>query len=607
MDDLAPSTRMATTLIDALGPPPGVDFPWQLVLENTIVGISYMRNRRFVWANARMAEIFDYQPGELDGAPVRRLYVDQQDYDAVGALMAASLSTDGYITHERLLACRNGRLIWCRMSGRLLESGNLEGPSVWVVQDLNDKKQAEDALRRINQRLEQTVAQRTLNLQRTNSALNAEIERSRTLQAAVVASREKYRALFRHMPLGVLVLHADGSLAEYNRALQRFLGAHSRSRLESLVTDPSRVVLGDGRTLSLLALTRDLASGAPRVEHLEFSWIAPNGQRRELSTIAAPLATAQGIVLTVADISEQQRQREREHEQQAALAHASRLSLIGQMASALAHELGQPLNASQSYLSGLHHRLKVAPPELDTLLPVLEKAMRHLEQAGQIIRNVRGFVSRQPPVIEVVALDALLDQTLQLLERPIRASGTRITVDLDGDPGDPAEGTDDAHCAHDAHTAHTAHEAHEAHKAHDADKADDVAEADLAADGGGRPRAVIRVRGNPVEIQQVLVNLLVNALEAMTETPPARRIIAVTVGRAGTDRIQVEVADSGPGVDAEVAPRVFDPYVTTKASGLGMGLMISRTIVEAHGGALALTRGHLGGAAFRFTLPGWPS
>lgn len=546
---------MAREVLDEVGRP-GLEFPWQLVLENTIVGVGYMQDRKFMWANARMAEIFGYLPGEMAGMAVRHLYASVEDYEDVGQLMARA-QPDAFVTHERAMACKDGSLIWCRISGRFIHPGEPASPSVWVVQDLSDKKEAENALRRMNQRLELTVERRTTNLRRTNEALKAEIERGRQLQETAVASREKYRTLFRHMPLGVLVIDAEGAISEFNRTLQSYLGAANKARVAELFHDPTRVVQPDGQTLSLFALLAQHRSiRAPHVERFEFAWAAPSGKRREISVIGAPLTSAgQGTVFTFADVTEQARRREREHEQQQALAHAARLSLMGQMASALAHELGQPLNACQSYLSGLRHRMAPELARRPEAEAALHKAMDHLEQAGQIIRNVRGFVTRQPVGFDPVDLVGLIEQTRALLELPVRSSGTRIDVVVEGfEPG----------------------------------------------------RAVV-ARCNPVEIQQVLVNLLMNAMDAMEAIPRAQRVIGLRLHPGARSMLCVDVSDQGPGVASDMAAQIFEPYVTSKPSGLGMGLMISRTILEAHGGSIKLVRSRSPGAVFRFTLPEWRS
>jgi len=546
----APSSSASAATSDETG----AEFPWRLVFENTIVGISYMLDRRFLWANPRMAEIFGYAPGELDGEPVRRLYASQEDYEEVGRLIGG-FPHDGFYTHERAMVCKDGSLLWCRISGRLIRRDDPRSPSVWVVQDLSDKKRAEDELRRVNQQLEQTVARRTTNLRRSNEALKAEIERRRELQAVSLASREKYRALFRYMPLGVLVADADGAIAEVNRTLQGYLGASTRARLDALMADETRAMLPDGQTCSIAALVRHHTTGDhQRVERFEIGWLAGNGRRREMAVIVAPLAAQRrGVVFTFADVTEQRQRREREHEQQAALTHASRLSLMGQMASALAHELGQPLNACQSYLSGMRHRLDDSLADHPELKQALDKASAHLEQAGQIIRNVRGFVARHRPEFEPVALPGLLAQTLSLLELPISTGGVHVSVQIDVAPGE----------------------------------------------------VLPAARCHPVEIQQVLVNLLINAVDALEGVAPGARQIQVRLALDARGMLQVEVGDSGPGVPAELAPRLFDPYVTSKSAGLGMGLMICRTIVESHGGSLRHVPQRGGGALFRFTLPVW--
>jgi two-component system sensor kinase FixL len=528
----------------------GTSLPYELVLENTIVGISYMQDRRFLWANARMAQIFGYEPGELDGQPVRMLYATPGDYDEVGR-MYASLTHHDFYTHERAMACKDGELIWCRISGRLIDPRDPRSASVWVVLDDTDRKRAEDQLRRANQRLEQTVERRTLNLRRTNEALRGEVERRRTAQEQSVESREKYRALFRHVPLGVLVTNAEGEIVEVNRTLQSYLGATSRAALDALVQDDTRVVDAAGSSRSLADLVREHAcSGGPgrKVDRFELSWLASNGERRAISVVAAPMSGhGLGVAYALADVTEQRRAREREHAQQAALAHASRLSLMGQMASALAHELGQPLNACQSYLGGLRHRLSNELTERPELGQALDKAINHLDQASDIIRNVRGFVSRHRPQLEQVDLMVLMQQTLALLEVPLRAAQVRVR--LEGKPG----------------------------------------------------KALVRCHA--VEVQQVIVNLVVNAIDAMLAVPSEERCIEITIGPEGRSKIAVQIGDVGSGVPAELAERIFEPYFTTKAEGIGMGLMICRTIIESHGGSLTLLTHRPAAAVFRFVLP----
>ena len=529
--------------------PGDAEFPHELVLENTVVGICYMQDRHFLWANARMAQIFGYDAGELDGQPVRRLYSNEADYETVGRMYAAFARHNAY-THERAMLKKNGELLWCLISGRMIDPEDPRSPSVWVVQDINDRRRAEDQLRRANQRLEQTVARRTLNLARSNEALRAEVERRRAAQELSVESREKYRALFRHMPLGVLVANAGGEIVDVNRALQSTLGAASRARFDVVAGDAARVLEPEGGTVSLAARVREAvaASLGRKVDRFEIAWLAASGKQRALSVVAAPLSGhGLGVAFAFSDVTEQRQARDREHAQQAALAHASRLSLMGQMASALAHELGQPLNACQSYLGGLRHRLRDELAERPELAQALDKAAGHLDQASDIIRNVRGFVSRHQPQSEPIDLVALVQQTINLLDVPLRAAQAKVQVNA------------------------------------------------------VMPSLVVRCHA--VEIQQVLVNLMVNAIDAMQDVAADERTIEIALGVEGRTKASVQISDHGPGVPTDLAERIFEPYFTTKAAGLGMGLMICRTIVESHGGALRLVAGRARGACFRFTLP----
>lgn len=524
-------------------------FLHEMVLENTIVGVSYMIDRRLVWSNARMAEIFGYEVGELDNESVRILYATQEDYDEVGRTFS-KINNYEFYTHERQLVTKDGSLIWCRVSGRLVEWADLNGPSVWVVQDFTESKRAKDQLKRTNERLEQTVARRTVNLRRTNEALRAEVKLRHVAQLASTKNHQKYRALFRHMPVGVIVITGNCRITEANDALLTALGAGTRARLDQLFQDEGRILMPDGGTTSIAALARK-RQGRHSVDHFEIGWRTPGGDWRDMAVIAAPiLGHDLGVLLAFTDITKQRLARERDHIQQVALAHVSRLSLMGQMASALAHELGQPLTACQSYLSGVRHRLGPNLAKRPELIEGLDKAMLHVEQAKDIIHNVRGFVTRGDPKTEPVDLVSLVEQTLTLLESHLRAGAVSVSV----------------------------------HVSRTADQCSTIVDC------------------RPVEIQQVLVNLLLNAVEALEANPIENRRIEISLALEANDVMSVEVANNGPSIPVDLALRMFDDYVTTKESGLGMGLMICRTIVESHGGSLKFVSTVDQDARFRFTL-----
>ena len=221
--------------------------------------------------------------------------------------------------------------------------------------------------------------------------------------------------------------------------------------------------------------------------------------------------------------------------------HVARLSELGQMVSALAHEVNQPLTAMANYLRGIRRLLDDSTPPV--IRQTIEKVAEQGERASGIVQSLRGLVKKQPRPREVENLESMILEMSALV-----LAGTSRRVDLD------------LRIAPDARFAFV----------------------------------------DRVQIQQVLLNLMRNAVEAMSDLPV--RILTVMAGRQG-DRIEIVVSDTGPGLSESVHARLFEAFVTSKAEGLGIGLSISRTIVEGHGGELTADSEPGRGAIFRFTVP----
>ncbi|MGQ0618590.1 MAG: ATP-binding protein [Panacagrimonas sp.] len=521
---------------------------YEQVFDNALVGICFMQDRCFIRVNQRMEEILGHGPGELVGRSVRGVYARQEDYDEVGRIVAAFPRTNRYV-HERPLVRRDGQLLWCLIAGRKITPTDPDSPSVWVVQDMTAKKEVEDQLARANQRLEQTVRARTLNLQKTNGTLKLEVERRRSFERAMIESREKYRVLIRNIPLGIVITDSAGEIVEINPAMQTFFGAPGLDAFAALARESRCTLLRDGTTLSVLDLVRQCSPGdCRRAEHLTVRWTAHDGRTLWFDIVGVRVPVrGLGSAVVFFDRSEQRRARAREHAQQQQLAHATRLSMMGQFASALAHELGQPLNACLSYAAGIEHRLGPELQQRPDAQEALNRIQQHLQQAGDVIRNVRAFIARHKPEDEQIDLAALVHATLELLQIQLREAAVVVRLDI----------------------------------------ADDLP----------------RLHGTRVELQQVLVNLIVNAIDAMRGMSGTVPWIDIAVARHGRAQVRVSVSDNGPGVPETLRESIFQPYMTTKKGGLGMGLMMCRTIVESHGGQLTLDHRRKRGAAFRFTLP----
>jgi two-component system sensor kinase FixL len=277
------------------------------------------------------------------------------------------------------------------------------------------------------------------------------------------------------------------------------------------------------------------------------------GERKDGSTFPMELAvgevrSAERRFFTgfVRDISERQDTERRLHNLQEELAHVSRLTALGEMASALAHELNQPLSATANYVKGCVRLIDQPDPDLAKIRGALASAGDQTLRAGQIIRRLREFVTKGEADRRIESLPTLLEEAGALAMVGAKEKGVKLRFRLDP----------------------TADE----------------------------------VLADKVPIQQVVLNLMRNAIDAMESSP--ERDLTVGTRSLSDNMVEVFVTDSGPGLAPEIAERLFEPFLTTKKTGMGVGLSISRTIIEAHGGRIWAESNPAGGTTFRFTLRG---
>ena len=229
------------------------------------------------------------------------------------------------------------------------------------------------------------------------------------------------------------------------------------------------------------------------------------------------------------------------------IAHVGRVSMMGQLASALAHEINQPLGAILRNAEAAELYLENASPDLEEIRAILADIRKDDQRAGSVIDRMRALLKRQNLVKGPVNVGELIGEVVALVRS-------------------------------DAVTRHVTLE---------------VALADRLP----------RVRGDVVHLQQVLLNLIVNGVDAIEETNSGNRRVSISASLDGPRTVEIAVSDSGPGIPADKLTSIFDPFFTTKPNGMGMGLPISRTIIEAHGGRFWAENRPAGGASFRFTLP----
>ena len=261
------------------------------------------------------------------------------------------------------------------------------------------------------------------------------------------------------------------------------------------------------------------------------------GQRKDGSTFPMELAVGEMRASDqrfftgfIRDLTERQQTEARLQELQAELVHVSRLTAMGEMASALAHELNQPLSAIANYMKGSRRLLENSSDErADLVRDAMDKAAEQALRAGQIIRRLRDFVARGESERRVEDVKKLVEEASALALVGAKDKGVRVRFEF-------------------------------------------------------APR-VDFVLADKVQIQQVLLNLMRNAIEAMEESE--RRELLVSTTPAPDNMVEISVADTGTGIAPEISAQLFQPFVTTKAQGMGVGLSISRAIIEAHGGSIA--------------------
>lgn len=253
------------------------------------------------------------------------------------------------------------------------------------------------------------------------------------------------------------------------------------------------------------------------------------------------------VVTSLVDITEREETQEALLAARAELARAARVATVGALSASIAHELNQPLGALVMNAQTCMRWLRRDPPGIAEASAAAERTVRDGLRASELVRKTRGMLVKGERREEVIDPRQLVQEVLALLEREIGASGARVALRA-------------------------------------------------APDVGG-------IRANRIEMQQVLINLIGNALQAMAQRPPAAREVALAIDASGDDHVLISVADRGTGIREEDLPKLFDPFFTTKADGMGLGLAICRSTIEAVGGSLTVRNRAEGGAVFDCLLP----
>jgi PAS domain S-box-containing protein len=288
--------------------------------------------------------------------------------------------------------------------------------------------------------------------------------------------------------------------------------------------------------------------------NLQYRILLPDGTIKHIDATAHPKFSASGelveVVSTIIDVTERKRARQ-EHERlrqlESDLAHMNRVSMMGELAASLAHEITQPIAAARNNARAALNFLDKQPSDLGEVREALGCVVGDTDRAGGIVDRMRDHIRKAPPRKHRFDLNEAINEVIMLARSAIAENGVSVQTRL-------SEG-------------------------------------------------LAPVEGDRVQLQQVVLNLVLNAAEAMSLVDSGARQLLISTEQRGANGVLVAVRDSGPGIDAERIERVFDAFYTTKPSGVGMGLSICQSIIEAHSGRLWADANELGGAAFQFTLP----
>ncbi|MBK6400488.1 MAG: PAS domain S-box protein [Rhodocyclaceae bacterium] len=385
----------------------------------------------------------------------------------------------------------------------------------------------------------------TLRLREARQRLRDKEEEHEAVLERLRDNEYRLRAIIESEPECVKLQAVDGTVLEINPAGLALVGAE---RDEDIVGKKIYTVVAPEYRDHYRENMRRVFAGESIV--YEFKSITLKGRTAWMETHAVPLRDARGAIYALLgitrDITERKWGEEQARRHQTELARVARLSTMGEMATGIAHELNQPLAAIANFARGCLRRLRGGDVAPDDLLQPLEEICAQAERAGEVMRHVRDFVRKRETRMTAVDINRVVQGAAKLTELECRQNHAVVMLDLV--PGQP------------------------------------------------------RVWADSIMIEQVICNLIRNSVEAMAEARSPVRRVNLSTSRPDGDTVEIVVGDTGPGIDGVLIDRVFDQFFTTKPEGVGMGLSISRSIVESHGGGLRAESAAGGGATFRFTL-----
>ncbi|WP_407156622.1 AAA family ATPase [Bradyrhizobium sp. STM 3557] len=476
------------------------------LVDANIIGIITADSKgRILEANDAFLHILGYDREDLVSGRVRWTELSPPEWRERDMLTQAELNSTGIVQpFEKEYFRKNGSRVPVLIGAALLKEGGDE--RLAFVLDLTKRKRAEEALR---------------------------------------ASEAKFRAAMDGIAGLVAIMTPSGELESVNSPLTEYFG---RTVEELKNWSTSDAVHPEDLPRVLESYATSLAAGTPF--HHELRLRRFDGEYRWFENRGAPIRDESGLITRwyclLTDIEDRTQALARLQQMQSDFAHMNRVSVMGELAASLSHEILHPIATARNNARAGMRFLEMNPPNLDEIREALACVVRDTDRAKDIVGRMRDHIKKAPLRKEHFDLNSAINEVIVLAQSVIHRNGVSVQT--------------------------------------------------LLADG------VVPVLGDRIQLQQVLLNLILNAAEAMGSVEEGARELLISTEQDQAGAV-VAVRDSGPGIDARHLDRVFDAFYTTKSSGTGMGLAICRSIIHAHGGKLWVEANEPRGAVFQFTLP----
>ncbi len=486
------------------------------LVDSNIIGIMFWDFQgRIIEANEALLDMLGYSRKELISGRIKWPELTPAEWTPADQDALAQVSATGSCRpYEKEFSRKDGSRVPILIAGALIEERRKE--SVAFVLDLTERKRGEEALRESEAKLEE--AQRIAHVGYWE----------RDLETNLITWSDETLRIFG-------LAQGDGRVAATR--YQELIHPEDRQRVVAAVAEALR--------------------GGPRY-HVEYRVLPPNGEVRIVHSQGDVMRDKSGqprrMFGIVQDITERKRAEEdlreserRYRETQMALAHANRVTTMGQLTASIAHEVNQPIAAAVTSAHAALRWLGGHPPDLGEAREALDAIIKDGNRAGDVIGRIRALVKNVPPQHDQLDINEAILEVIEVTRSELLGNGVSLQTEL--------------------------------------------------------AKGLPLIRGDRVQLQQIVLNLIMNAVEAMSDASMGSRDLLISTAEDISNGVLVAVRDSGPGLSPESLNRLFDPFYTTKPSGMGMGLSICRSIIEAHGGRVWAAANVPHGASFHFSLP----